>query len=70
MNTGFYQIFNEKLKRYRKELKNELEKEKGGRRKDFMKRQIKEIKSLRKVVKEMEENMDIKTECPHCGGKI
>ena len=70
MNTGLYQIFKGKVDKMRGELKAELERAKSDRRKEFIKRQISEIKSLSKTVKEMEKNMDIKTECPHCGGKL
>jgi len=70
MNTGFYSIFNDKLKKMRDELRKELELAKSDRRKEFIKKQIKEIKRLRETVREMEKHMDIKTECPHCGGKL
>ena len=70
MNTGFHGIFKDKLNKMKAELKTELDRAKTDRRKDFIKRQIKEIKGLRKTVKELEKNMDIKTECPHCGGKL
>lgn len=70
MNTGFYSIFAEKLRRQKQELKEELERAKSDRRKDWIRRQIKETKSLQKTVREMESKMDIKTHCPHCGGSL
>lgn len=70
VNTGFHSIFAAKLKRQKEEVKKELELAKSDRRKAWLKRQIKEIKSLQKNVHEMEKHMDIKTECPHCGGKL
>ena len=70
VNTGFHSIFSTKLKRQKEEVKKELELAKSDRRKAWLKQQIKEIKSLQKTVREMEAHMDIKTECPHCGGKL
>lgn len=70
MNTGFYSIFNDKLKKMRKELRRELEVAKSDRRREFIKIQIREIKRLRQTVHDMEKHMDIKTDCPHCGGKL
>ena len=70
VNTGFHGIFAAKLKKQKDELRKELELAKSDRRKDWLKMRIKEIKSLQKNVKEMEAHMDIKTECPHCGGKL
>lgn len=71
INTGFYEIFRGKLERMKSELKSELERAKSDRRKDWIKRQVKDCKSLQKTVNEMEEVMDIpKKKCPHCGGKL
>ena len=63
--TGFLGIFEEKLNRQKKELAKELELSKSDRRKEWMKRQIKESKKLRNLIKEMKNEMDVK--CPHCG---
>lgn len=70
MNTGFYEVFKAKLGKMKTDLKKELERAKTDRRKEFIKKQIKEIKKLQKTVKELEDVMDIKHECPHCGGKL
>lgn len=70
INTGFYDIFKGKLDRLKNELKQELERAKSDRRKDWIKNQIKQIKGLRDTVKEMEKAMNVKTHCPHCGGKL
>jgi len=70
INTGFYDIFNGKLNKLKDELKKELERAKTDRRKDWIKKQIKEIKSLRETVQEMEKAMGTKTHCPHCGEKL
>ena len=70
MNTGFYEIFKEKLERQKKDLKKELERAKSERRKDWVKTQIKSAKSMRDLLKDMEAHMGKKTNCPHCGGKL
>lgn len=70
INTGFYDIFKGKLDRMKEDLKKELERAKSDRRKDWIKHQIKQIKSLRDTVKEMEIVMNVKTHCPHCGEKL
>jgi hypothetical protein len=70
MNTGFYLVFKDKLDKMKNDLKKELERAKTDRRKDVIKLHIKDIKGLRKTVKEMETALDIKSECPHCGEKL
>lgn len=70
MNTGFYVVFKDKLDKLKADLKKELDRAKSDRRKDTIKLHIKDIKGLRKTVKEMEMALDIKSECPHCGGKL
>lgn len=70
MNTGFYGVFDEKLKKMKKELKEELELAKTDRRKDWIKKQIKEAKSLRDLLKKMEKHMGKQTHCPHCNGEL
>ena len=53
------------------DLKDELERAKSDRRRDWIKKQVKECKSLQKTVNQLEEVMDLpKTKCPHCGGKL
>lgn len=70
INTGFYDIFKSKLERHKKDIKEELTKAKSDRRKDWLRHQLKQTKSLQKTVREMEAVMDIKTHCPHCGERI
>lgn len=70
IQTGFYSIFKTKLDRLKEDLKHELSKAKSDRRKERIKAMIKEIKGLSQTVKEMEEVMDLKTVCPHCGEKL
>lgn len=71
INTGFYEIFRGKLERMKSELKEELERAKSDRRKDWIKKQVKECKILQKTVNQMEQVMDLpKTKCPHCGEKL
>lgn len=70
MNTGFYGIFKDKLKKQKAELKKELEKAKSDRRKGWLRQQIRETKILQETVKQMEKKLDIKTCCPKCGCEL
>ena len=70
MNTGFYEIFKEKLERQKKDLRKELEVAKSDRRKGWIKQQIKQAKSMRDLLKEMEKKMGKLTHCPHCGEEL
>lgn len=70
MNTGFYEIFKEKLERQKKDLRKELEVAKSNRRKDWIKQQIKQAKSMRDLLKDMEKEMGKLTHCPHCGEEL
>ena len=64
--TAFLSVFQENLRRMKANIKTELERPSSERRKDWLKKHLKEAKELRNLLKEMEDN---KT-CPHCGGKI
>lgn len=70
MNVGFYSIFKGKLEKLKSDLKEELGRAKSDRRKDKIKDHIRQIKSLSKNVEAMEAIMEVKTSCPHCGGKL
>lgn len=62
--TAFAGVFEQRLDLTKKSLKKELEKTKSDRRRDLIKKQIAEIKSLQHTLK------DIKPKCPHCGGEL
>ena len=64
--TAFLGVFQENLQKMKKSIKIELERPSSERRKDWLKKQLKEAKELRNLLKDM---ADTKT-CPHCGGKI
>ena len=68
MITSFIPVFEERLSKLKNTLKNELERAKSDRRKDVMKRLVKDAKSLQKTIKEAKKH-NAKT-CPHCGGEI
>ena len=70
MNTAFYGVFKQKLQRQKEELKKELERAKSDRRKEWLRSQIKEAKSMRNLLREMEKVMGTLTNCPHCGEKL
>ena len=68
MITSFIPILEDKLTKIKKTLKNELQLAKSERRKDVMKRLVKDAKSLQKTIKAAKKH-NAKT-CPHCGGEI
>ena len=67
--TAFYGVFEEKLKKMKKEIRLELNRAKSIRRKDWLKKQLKEAKSMRDHLKTMKKEMRTE-ECPHCGKAI
>ena len=68
MITSFIPVFEERLSKLKNTLKNELERAKSDRRKDVMKRLVKDAKSLQKTINKVKkENAKI---CPHCGGEL
>ena len=68
MITSFIPILEDKLTKIKKTLKNELQLAKSERRKDVMKKLVKDAKSLQKTINEVKkENAKI---CPHCGGEL
>ena len=68
MITSFIPVFEERLSKLKNTLKNELERAKSDRRKDVMKRLVKDAKSLQKTINKVKkENAKI---CPHCGEEL
>lgn len=70
INTSFYEVFKQKLERQKHDLKLELEKAKTDRRKEWLKKQVKETKSLQKLVRKMEIQLGKVVICPKCGHQI
>ena len=68
MITSFIPILEDKLTKIKNTLKNELQLAKSERRKDVMKKLVKDAKSLQKTIKDAK-IYNAKT-CPHCGGEI
>ena len=68
MITSFIPVFEERLSKLKNTLKNELQLAKSDRRKDVMKKLVKDAKSLQKTIKDAKK-YNAKT-CPHCGGEI
>ena len=64
--TAFVGVFEGNLQKMKKSIKTELERPSSERRKGWLKKQLKEAKELRNLLKEISDN---KT-CAHCGGKI
>ena len=68
MITSFIPILEDKLTKIKKTLKNELQLAKSERRKDVMKKLVKDAKSLQKTIKEAKKHNAKPS--PHCGGEI
>ena len=67
--TAFYGVFEEKLQKMKRDIKEELDRPVSKRRKAWLKAQLKEAKSMRDHLKMMKK--DMRTEvCPHCGKSI
>jgi DNA repair exonuclease SbcCD ATPase subunit len=64
--TAFVGVFEEKLERMKRSLKEELKKAKSERRIDWLKEELKQAKSLRNTLREVAYDK----KCPHCGGKL
>ena len=68
MITSFIPILEDKLTKIKNTLKTELQRAKSERRKDVMKKLVKDAKKLQKTINEVKkENTKI---CPHCGGEL
>ena len=65
MITSYLPIFRQKVDKIKQSLKKELALAKSDRRKEIIKSQIKEIKSLQKTIKEA--SGEDENKCPHCG---
>lgn len=62
--TAFVGVFESRLHTLKNDLKKELDLAKSDRRKDRLRKLIKEAKEMRDLVREL------KPKCPHCGGDI
>ena len=72
MITSFLDVFDDKLKRLKKKIKEELEKDRSKRDKRILKLLLKEAKELRNLIKEGKHETDKCLEkrcrcCPKCG---
>jgi chemotaxis protein histidine kinase CheA len=66
LNTGFLEIFEQKLKKLIKNIETELTKPKKERNKASLKNMVREAKSLKDLVKECRKQKGIGC-CPNCG---
>jgi len=67
--TAFYGVFEEKLQKMKRDIKEELDRPVSKRRKDWLKAQLKEAKDMRDHLKTMKKEMRTEV-CPHCGEAI
>jgi hypothetical protein len=69
LNTGFLEVFEQKLKKLIKKIEIELEKPKKDRNKSFLKKTIREAKTLKDLVKECRKQNGVGC-CPKCGHEL
>ena len=69
LNTGFLEVFEQKLKKLIKKIDVELKKPKKERDKSLLKRTVREAKSLKNLVKECRKQKGIGC-CPKCGHEL
>tara|TARA_E500000331_G_scaffold219328_1_gene210237 strand:- start:393 stop:599 length:207 start_codon:yes stop_codon:yes gene_type:complete len=62
---GFRGVFVEKLAKQKQMIKEELSRPSSERRKEWLKKQLKDTRRLKKLVEELSEER-----CPHCGEKL
>jgi len=72
MITAFLDVFDDKLKRLKKHIKEELEKDRSKRDKKILKNLLKEAKELRNLIKDGRKDQQACREkecvcCPKCG---
>ena len=65
LNTGFLEVFEQKLKKLIKKIDAELKKPKKERDKSLLRRTVKEAKSLKDLVKECRKQNGVGC-CPNC----
>ena len=69
LNTGFLEVFEQKLKKLIKKIQEELKKPKKERNKTFLKMTVKEAKVLKDLVKECRRQNGVVC-CPNCGHNV
>lgn len=67
MIKSFLPVFQARVDKLKKSLKEELALAKSERRKEVIKSQVKEAKKLQKAIKEAAGDSNT---CPHCGGVL
>ena len=68
--TGFLGIFEDKLEKLIRKIKDEYKKPKADRNKQNLKNMAKEAKRLRKLLVKYKDDMANTCICPHCGEKF
>lgn len=69
MITSFYGVFKDRYNNLKNSLESELKRSKSERRKDWMKSHIKQMKSLKHTLKEMDDALGL-SKCPNCGHNL
>ena len=66
MITSFIPVFEDNMNKLKKEIEEELKRAKTDRRRDWLKKTLREVRDTRKLIKESKPDVV----CPHCGGKL
>ena len=69
LNTGFLEVFEQKLKKLINKIDVELKKPKKERDKSLLKRTVREAKSLKNIVKKCRKQNGVGC-CPKCGHEL
>ncbi len=66
MITSFIPVFEDNMNKLKREIEEELKRAKTDRRRDWLKKALREVRDTRKLIKEARPDVV----CPHCGGKL
>ena len=66
MITSFIPVFEDNMRRLKKEIEKELKRAKSDRRKQWLRDTLRDVRYTRDLIKQAKPSIS----CPHCGGKI
>jgi len=66
MITSFIPVFEDNMRRLKKEIEKELKRAKSDRRKQWLRDTLRDVRHTRDLIKQAKPSIS----CPHCGGKI
>ena len=68
--TTYLSVFEQRLKKLKDNIEDEIKKPKKERRKSTLKEWLREARDLRHTLKEVMPEEDSAKRCPHCGEKL